>query len=137
MSATETAYVHSVNFNTVNVEGENRKVMNARINIGRSRFNEKTQEYEDTGSIWANLSLWGKSAEHLEDKIEPGVSILTTGRFVTQQWLDSDSGEERTGLNFQADQVALLARSIEKISFRKRSKKQVDDVENNAPISES
>ena len=120
MSTTETAYVHTVKFNTVKVGDEDRRVMNARVNIPRSRFNEKTREYEDTGSFWSNLSLWGRAAEHLEGKIKPGANVLIVGRFSTESWQDKESGETRSGMSFQAQQVALLARSIETVSFKQR-----------------
>ncbi len=120
MSSTETGYIHSTNFNTRTVQGNPRKVMNARVLFQRSRYDEETREYVDTGSVWADLSIWGSRAEALEGVLKPGASVMAMGTFHQRKWTHKETGEERTGMGFRAEEVAILPRCIDRIDYKER-----------------
>ncbi|MCY3770015.1 MAG: single-stranded DNA-binding protein [Gammaproteobacteria bacterium] len=120
MSSTETGYIHSTSFNIRTVQGKNRKVMNARVLFQRSRYDEDAQEYVDTGSVWADLSLWGSRAEALESVLKPGAAVLAAGTFYQRKWTHKETGEDQVGMGFRAEEVAILPRCIERIEYKAR-----------------
>jgi single-strand DNA-binding protein len=52
---------------------------------GHSRFNKQTNEWEDTGTTWWNVTAFGKQAETLADVIQEGQKqrVTVVGRAQT------------------------------------------------------
>jgi single-strand DNA-binding protein len=75
---------------------------------GHSRFNKQTNEWEDTGTTWWNVTAFGKQAETLADVIQEGQKqrVTVVGRAQTRHWeKDGNSGDS---LDVIADSVGLI-----------------------------
>ena len=66
---------------------------------GHRRFNKQTNEWEDTGTTWWAVTVFGKDAENLADVIAEGKKQLVTvaGRSSTREY--EANGETRTSLD--------------------------------------
>ena len=75
------------------------------------RLNKQTNQWEDTGTTWWAVTVFGKQAEDLADVIAEGkkqqVTIL--GRSETREY--EHNGEKRTSLDVIADHVGLVPRA--------------------------
>ena len=120
MSSVEEGYVHSFEFKTIKADGETHKVVNARVAFGRSRYDKDKDEYVDTGTVWADLSLWGTRAESLADVLKAGASILAVGKFYQRKWKNSETGEDMYGMGFRAEQVGILPRCVQSVVYKSK-----------------
>lgn len=126
MSSIETAWVHSAKFSTKSVtrkgQAEEVDLAELRVNVDRSRRDgeneDGTPRYRHDRSYWISAEMWGPRVKHLRGRIAKGVSILMAGRYDGQTWTDRESGEERNRNVFIAEEIALLPRSIESVTFR-------------------
>ena len=82
-------------------------VLNVTVAENHSKFNKQTNQYEDTGTTFRRVALWGKTAEHLADKMGQGSMIHVSGRESTSTWTTQE-GEERTTLEVDADNIGLI-----------------------------
>lgn len=78
---------------------------------GHRRFNKQTNEWEDAGTTWWAVTVFGKDAENLADVIAEGKKQLVTvaGRSSTREY--EANGETRTSLDVIADHVGLVHRA--------------------------
>ena len=78
---------------------------------GHRRFNKQTNEWEDTGTTWWSVTVFGKDAENLADVIAEGKKQLVTvaGRSSTREY--EANGETRTSLDVIADHVGVVHRA--------------------------
>lgn len=78
---------------------------------GHRRFNKQTNEWEDTGTTWWAVTVFGKDAENLADVITEGKKQLVTvaGRSSTREY--EANGETRTSLDVIADHVGIVHRA--------------------------
>lgn len=75
---------------------------------GHSRFNKQTNEWQDTGTTWWNVTVFGKLAEALSEVIQEGQKqrVTVVGRAETRHWeKDGNSGDS---LDVIADSVGLI-----------------------------
>jgi single-strand DNA-binding protein len=73
---------------------------------------EKNQQgqWEDAGTTWFNVTLFGAAAESLDAAIPDGKGrIMVTGRMKTREY--EHNGEKRESLDVVAEAVALVPRS--------------------------
>src|SRR5262245_43943736 len=56
---------------------------------------------------WHRISLWGKSAESLQEYLVKGKQIYVEGRLQYREWTDKD-GVKRTTTEIRGDRVVLL-----------------------------
>jgi single-strand DNA-binding protein len=73
---------------------------------------EKNQQgqWEDAGTTWFNVTLFGAAAEALDAAIPDGKGrIMVTGRMKTREY--EHNGEKRESLDVVAEAVALVPRS--------------------------
>ena len=56
---------------------------------------------------WHRISLWGKSAESLQEYLVKGKQIYVEGRIQYREWTDKD-GVKRTTTEIRGDRVVLL-----------------------------
>jgi single-strand DNA-binding protein len=56
---------------------------------------------------WHRISLWGKTAESLQEYLLKGKQIYVEGRIQYRDWTDKD-GQKRTTTEIRADRVVLL-----------------------------
>ena len=75
------------------------------------RFNKQTNQWEDTGTTWWSVTVFGKQAEDLADVIAEGKKqqVTISGRSETREY--EHNGEKRTSLDVIADHVGLVHRA--------------------------
>lgn len=75
---------------------------------GHSRRNKQTQEWEDTGTTWWAVTVFGRQAEALAEVIREGAKqrVVVTGRSSTREY--ESNGETRTSLDVIADSVGII-----------------------------
>ena len=78
---------------------------------GHRRFNKQTNQWEDTGTTWWSVTVFGKQAEDLADVIAEGKKqqVTISGRSETREY--EHNGEKRTSLDVVADHVGLVHRA--------------------------
>ena len=75
------------------------------------RFNKQTNEWEDTGTSWYSVTVFGRHAEDLADIIQEGAKqqVTVSGRMETREY--EHNGEQRSSLDVIADHVGLVHRA--------------------------
>ena len=75
------------------------------------RFNKQTNAWEDTGTTWFSVTMFGKQAEDLADIIQEGAKqqVVVSGRQETRAY--EHNGEQRTSLDVIADHVGIIHRA--------------------------
>jgi len=75
------------------------------------RFNKQTQQWEDTGTTWYAVTVFGRHAEDLADIIQENAKqqVTVSGRQETRAY--EHNGEQRTSLDVVADHVGLVHRA--------------------------
>lgn len=78
---------------------------------GHRRLNKQTNQWEDTGTTWWAVTVFGKQAEDLADVIAEGKKqqVTISGRSETREY--EHNGEKRTSLDVIADHVGLVHRA--------------------------
>lgn len=80
----------------------------ATLNVAEnhSRKNSQTGEFEDTGTTWRKVSVWGKRGEALGD-LQKGAVVLVQGREETREYEKKD-GSKGYSLEVTADVVGVV-----------------------------
>ena len=75
------------------------------------RFNKQSNAWEDTGTTWFSVTMFGKQAEDLADIIQEGAKqqVVVSGRQETRAY--EHNGEQRTSLEVIADHVGIIHRA--------------------------
>ena len=75
------------------------------------RFNKQTNAWEDTGTTWYSVTVFGKHAEDLADIIQENAKqqVSVSGRQETREY--EHNGEQRSSLDVVADHVGLVHRA--------------------------
>lgn len=75
------------------------------------RFNKQTNAWEDTGTTWYSVTVFGKHAEDLADIIQENAKqqVTVSGRMETRAY--EHNGEQRSSLDVIADHVGLIHRA--------------------------
>lgn len=98
--------VHGLKFND---EGKPR--FSFSVAEGHSRFNKQRNEWEDTGTTWWAVTVFGKDAENVASWLAEGQKQLVciSGRSSTREY--EANGETRTSLDVIADFVGQVHRA--------------------------
>lgn len=123
--ATETAWVHSIEFKSISRENSEHPVnlTTLRVRVDRSfRQGENADgspKWNRERDFWTDVQVWGTRSLPLKDVVGKGAAILMTGRYDVSVWED-DAGGKHTRVVFRATHVAILPRCISSISYRTR-----------------
>ena len=98
--------VHGLKFND---EGKPR--FSFSVAEGHSRFNKQRNEWEDTGTTWWAVTVFGKDAENVASWLAEGQKqlVCVSGRSSTREY--EANGETRTSLDVIADFVGQVHRA--------------------------
>ena len=69
------------------------------------KFNKQTNEFEDGETLFLRCSVWREAAENVAESLTRGVRVVVTGNLVSRSWEDKDSGQKRTVMEMQVDEV--------------------------------
>ena len=74
-----------------------------------SRYNRQTQKYDDIGTTWYEITVFGKHAEDLANVIESGKKqqVTVSGRMETREY-STEAGTPGKSLDVTADHVGIV-----------------------------
>lgn len=74
-----------------------------------SRYNRQTQKYDDIGTTWYEITVFGKHAEDLANVIESGKKqqVTVSGRMETREYT-TEAGTPGKSLDVTADHVGIV-----------------------------
>jgi single-strand DNA-binding protein len=69
-------------------------------------FDKQSQEWRDGETLWMRCSVWREQAENAAESLTKGTRVVVTGRLTQRSWEDKESGQKRTAVELQVDEVA-------------------------------
>jgi single-strand DNA-binding protein len=69
-------------------------------------FDRQSQEWKDGETLWMRCSVWREQAENAAESLTRGTRVVVTGRLTQRSWEDKDTGQKRTAVELQVDEVA-------------------------------
>lgn len=68
-------------------------------------FDKQTQEWKDGEALFMRCSVWREAAENVAESLTKGMRVVVTGRLVSRSWDDKDTGQKRSVMEMQVDEV--------------------------------
>ena len=69
-------------------------------------FSRQNNEWQDAETLFMRCSVWREAAENAAESLVRGTRVVVTGRLVSRAWEDKETGQKRTVMEMQADEVA-------------------------------
>ena len=69
------------------------------------KFNRQANEFEDGETLFMRCSVWREAAENAAESLARGMRVVVTGNLVSRSWEDKDTGQKRTVMEMQVDEV--------------------------------
>lgn len=104
---------------TVMVKGEERRVAEMRVFFDDYKP-DGNGGFEQKGGFWLSASVWDQRGEQAAQLLRKGARVHVAGRLAEQEWTDKNSGEVRSAMALNADEVYLSMSRIEAVTFRQR-----------------
>lgn len=84
-----------------------------KINLAQNHYrkNEQTGKYEQTGTTWWQITIWGNNAENAAEMLTKGTYILATGQPHTYEYQDHKTGQTRTSLEIEQPTIGIIPTS--------------------------
>ena len=80
-------------------------VANFRVLSTPRTFDRQANEWKDGETLAINCSVWREAAENVAESLTRGVRVVVTGNLVSRSWEDKDTGQKRTVMEMQVDEV--------------------------------
>ena len=87
----------------------NKAVLNIRFAFNDRRFNEQTNQWEDTKTFYVDGTAWEDTATRLADQLRMGDQVYVEGRLETEQW--EQDGQKRSKPKLNVRTVRKLERN--------------------------
>lgn len=81
-------------------------VANFTVAVNRRFRNNQTNEWEDRLDGFFRCSCWRDQAENVAESITKGTRVVVVGRMQQRSWDDAESGQKRSTIEIQVDEVA-------------------------------
>lgn len=105
---------------------EKRAVCDLRVFIDRPVPDGKGK-FVDRGGFWLTAILWGPRAEAIAKLLGKGARVTVIGTLYVHTWDDRESGETRSDLRLDADEVLLNLLRVESVQFMPARVRTVSD----------
>lgn len=92
-----------------------RQVADMRIFFDRPVKDPETDQYEDKGGFWLDISAWDRLADDVMRLFKKGMRVKIEGSLKLNSWQDEASGEERSRLVLYADEATLVLNRVETV----------------------
>ena len=69
------------------------------------KFNKQTNEWEDGEALFMRCSVWREVAENVAESLTRGMRVVVVGNLVSRSWEDKDTGQKRSVMEMQVDEV--------------------------------
>ena len=80
-------------------------VANFRIASTPRTFDKQSNEWKDGDALFLSCSVWRQAAENVAESLQRGMRVVVTGRLVSRSWEDKESGQKRSVMEMQVDEV--------------------------------
>ncbi len=104
--------------NTVEVEGENKQVVNMRVYFDRPIGDD----FKDKGGFWLSVDVWGFRAEEAKRILKKGARVFFIGTLRSEEWPDEKTGEMREQIRLSADHFFIDSICVDSINYRDKQK---------------
>lgn len=89
-------------------------ILSLNVAINHRRKNQQTGQYEDSGTTWMRVTLFGAQAENAADRVRAKDMVSAYGRVETREFQKKD-GSKGASLEMVADEVGVtVPRWVEK-----------------------
>ena len=68
-------------------------------------FDRQTNEWKDAETLFMRCSVWREAAENAAESLTRGTRVVVTGRLVSRSWEDKETGQKRSVMEMQVDEV--------------------------------
>lgn len=68
-------------------------------------FDRQSSEWKDGETLFMRCSIWREAAENVAESLHRGTRVVVTGRLVSRSWDDRESGQKRTVMEMQVDEI--------------------------------
>lgn len=68
-------------------------------------FDRQTNEWTDAETLFMRCSVWREAAENVAESLNRGTRVVVTGRLVSRSWEDKETGQKRSVMEMQVDEV--------------------------------
>jgi single-strand DNA-binding protein len=97
-------------------------VANFSVVVNTRRFDKRTDSWTDGEATFWRCTLWRQTAENVAESLTRGMRVVVIGRVESRSWEDRTTGEKRTSLELQVDEIgASLAFATVKVTKVERS----------------
>lgn len=74
--------------------------------VASDRRRREDGEWEDSDTLWLDVTCFGALAEHVVESVQKGDLVLAHGKLRTEEWADRETGQKRSKISLIADAVA-------------------------------
>lgn len=68
-------------------------------------FDRQTNEWKDAETLFMRCSVWREAAENVAESLTRGTRVVVSGRLVSRSWEDKETGQKRSVMEMQVDEV--------------------------------
>ncbi|MCH8614119.1 single-stranded DNA-binding protein [Arsenicicoccus dermatophilus] len=68
-------------------------------------FDRQSNEFKDGETLFMRCSVWREAAENVAESLQRGMRVVVTGRLVSRSWDDKETGQKRSVMEMQVDEV--------------------------------
>ncbi len=94
-----------------------RAVADMRIYFDRPVKDQDTDQFEDKGGFWLDVSAWDRLASDVMRSLKKGVRVKVEGSLKHNTWTDDSSGEERSRIKLYADEITLVLNRVASVEL--------------------
>ena len=81
-------------------------VANFNVAVTPRTFDKQANEWRDGETAFWRCNVWRDQAENAAESLEKGMRVVVQGRVESRSWDDKESGQRRSALQIQVDEVA-------------------------------
>ncbi|MDO5712196.1 MAG: single-stranded DNA-binding protein, partial [Micrococcales bacterium] len=68
-------------------------------------FDRQSNEWKDAETLFMRCSVWREAAENVAESLQRGARVMVSGRLVSRSWDDKETGQKRSVMEMQVDEV--------------------------------
>lgn len=68
-------------------------------------FDRQSNEWKDGETLFMRCSVWREAAENVAESLTRGTRVVVQGRLVSRSWEDKETGQKRSVMEMQVDEV--------------------------------
>ena len=68
-------------------------------------FDRQSNEWKDAETLFLRCSIWREAAENVAESLTKGMRVIVSGRLKSRSYEDKKSGEKRTVIELEVDEI--------------------------------